>query len=138
MGAVATPSILSWRANAHLSRAAQDVYSSFQKTKIEAVRRNQNCAIRFSVNDFMIYVEDDPAPFNYDGDEIVISSRQWSEYPGILPPPNNTFYFKPNGFAVDANDVMTGGTVTLIDKRNRKNEISITAAGSIKVNRLVD
>jgi type IV fimbrial biogenesis protein FimT len=48
LAAVATPGLISWRHNAQLRRAAQDVYSNLQKAKVEAARRNTAITITFS------------------------------------------------------------------------------------------
>jgi type IV fimbrial biogenesis protein FimT len=46
--AVTLPSITTWRENVRLKSAARDLYSNFQKAKIEAVKRNAPVVISFS------------------------------------------------------------------------------------------
>ena len=55
LAAIAIPGFIGWRNKAQLGRAARDVYSSFQKAKMESVRRNVNCGVEFRTNDYVIY-----------------------------------------------------------------------------------
>jgi Tfp pilus assembly protein FimT len=45
---IAIPNILSWLPNIRLKAAARDLYSSMQKTRMEAVKTNQSWAIVFN------------------------------------------------------------------------------------------
>ena len=46
LSAIAIPGFIGWRNKAQLSRAARDVYSSFQRAKSESVRRNERRRIK--------------------------------------------------------------------------------------------
>ena len=71
LAALAIPNFIGWRNKAQLSRAAQDMYSQFQKAKIEAVRRNAKCMITFGASDFQVYVDaDDSWNFNAGDQQI--------------------------------------------------------------------
>ncbi len=140
MAVIAMPSLLGSRSNANLRRAAQDLYATFQKTKIEAVRQNEFWAIRFTPDEFMIYIETQDradTPYVYtEGADVDVSKTAWSKYPGVIPPGDKTFFFQSNGFCVDQDNMPYSDTITLNNKANKANRISVTAAGKIKVERL--
>lgn len=46
--AVALPQAVKWRGNARLKSAARDLYSNFQKAKLEAIKRNVPVVISFT------------------------------------------------------------------------------------------
>ncbi len=127
MAVIAMPSLLGSRSNANLRRASQDVYSTIQKTKSESVRRNLKCEVRFTASDFEISCPD-PTPLSI--------KTEWTRYPGVIPPADSTLYFSSNGFSVNAGGELTGGSITLLNKRNKANTITVTAAGSISISRL--
>ena len=150
LGAIAIPSFIDWRSKAQLSRAARDVYSSLQKVKVEAVRRNQICGITFrdAENDFVIYVESDLPPYGYDGDEVVIKTVEWSDYPGVsldtsrgggdglnFANPDRGVVFAPDGLPRNNNNQLGSGAVFLTGPgNNRQNTVTITPAGNIQIN----
>lgn len=147
LGAIAIPGYLSWRDNAQLTSAAQDVYSIFQKAKIEAARRNVIVAITFATNVATAYV-DSNGNFAQDGGENVINSINLSQYPGInldtsegggdgitFANPDDTIAFAPNGFPLDNTGSLTSGTVFLINRKSVKASIRISPAGNVGINR---
>jgi type IV fimbrial biogenesis protein FimT len=147
LSAIAIPGYLGWRDNARLASAAQDVYSIFQKAKIEAARRNATVAITFAANIATVYV-DSNGNFAQDGGENVINSIDLSDYPGInldasegggdgitFANPDDTIAFAPNGFPLDNTGSLTSGTVFLINRKNAKASIRISPAGNVGINR---
>ena len=144
LAGIAIPSFISWRANSQLSRASRDVYSSFQKAKIEAIRRNAVCAVKFRVNDILIYIEEEEPPYTYDG-EIPISTIKWSDYPGIGLDTNEgggfgvTFtkqaiFFGSDGLPRNDTNGLVSGTVFLTNQdHTRKNTVEVTTAGNIRI-----
>ncbi len=140
------PGIIQWRADAQLSYAAQDVYSNFQKAKVEAARRNAYCTIIFNTNNFTAFV-DSNQNFTLDGGETVINSINLSDYPGVsLDPsqgggdgltfanPDNGLAFAPNGFPMDNTNSITSGTVFLINNGNGQASIGVSPAGNVRIN----
>jgi prepilin-type N-terminal cleavage/methylation domain-containing protein len=145
LSAIAVPNYIGWRSNAQLSRAARDVYSSFQKTKLEAIRRNTVCTVKFGVNDFLIYVEEGEPPYTYDGDEEVISTIKWSDYPGIrldtdegggfgVTFTNQAIFFAPDGLPRNDTGGLGSGTVFLTNQGNKRQmTVTVTSAGNIRI-----
>jgi type IV fimbrial biogenesis protein FimT len=148
LAAIAIPSYLGWRDNTQLTRAAQDMYSIFQKAKIEAARRNVVVAITFDANVATVYVDSSPPNLDYDVGEIVINSIDLSDYPGInldtsegggdgiiFSNPDDSIAFAPNGFPLDNTGSLTSGTVFLINRKSAKASIRISPAGNVGINR---
>jgi type IV fimbrial biogenesis protein FimT len=149
LATIAIPGFIGWRNNAQLSRAARDVYSSFQKAKLESVRRNENCGIKFRANDYVIYM-DSNLNFDFDtGTDQVIRTINWSEYPGVkLDPdeggdgdgltfanPNFGIVFASDGFPRNNGGGLGSGTVFLTNQINtRQKTVTISTAGNIQIN----
>ncbi|MBE9544779.1 MAG: GspH/FimT family pseudopilin [Proteobacteria bacterium] len=146
LAAIALPGLIGWRSKAQLGRAARDVYSNFQKAKIEAVRRNTPITVTFRANDFIVYVDanDD---WTYQAGEEIAPAIPWSNYPGVsidtaegggdglsFANPVNGIEFTPNGFARDNTDALAGGTVYLNNQSNKKISIVVSPAGNIRIN----
>ena len=145
--AIAIPGFIGWRNNAQLGRAARDVYSSFQKAKVESVRRNVNCGIKFRANDYVIYL-DSNLNFDFDaGEEIQIVN--WSQYSGVRLDPDEggdgdglTFanpdfgiVFASDGLPRNNAGGLGSGTVFLTNQSNtRQNTVTISTAGNIQIN----
>ena len=148
LAAIGIPGLIGWRDKAQLGRAARDVYSNFQKAKIEAVRRNTPITVTFRTveNDFIVYVDanDD---WTYQAGEEIARPIPWSNYPGVsldtaegggdglsFGNPVNGIEFTPNGFARDNTDALAGGTVYLNNQSNKKISIVVSPAGNIRIN----
>ncbi len=146
LATLSVPSFIQWRADAQLRYAARDVYSSFKKAKVEAVHRNDHCAIIFSSNSFTVFV-DANQNLTQDVGEAVINMLNLADYPGVrldssqgggdgltFASPDSGLAFAPNGFPVNNTNTITSGTVFLINNRNQKNNIDISPAGNIRMN----
>jgi prepilin-type N-terminal cleavage/methylation domain-containing protein len=154
LAAIAIPGYMGWRSNAQLSGASRDLYSSFQKAKLEAIRRNTTCAVWFrGTADYVMYVEPDDAPYPYDGDEEVISTTRWSNYPGakldltqgngdgadndglLLASPNDRVFFAPDGLPRNNAGGLGSVTVFLSNQAgSRKTTVSVSTAGNVHIN----
>ena len=148
LSAIAMPNFLGWRKNAQLSRAARDVYSSFQKAKMESVRRNGNCGIEFRANDYVIYMDSDLSfDFNPMNDQVV-QTVNWSQYPGVrldlsqgggdgltFSNPDSGIVFASDGLPRNNAGGLGSGSVFLTNQGNtRQNAITITTTGNIQIN----
>jgi len=149
LAAIAIPGFIGWRSNAQLGSAARNVYSTFQKAKMESVRRNENCGVEFRANDFVIYL-DSNLNFNFDaGTDEVIQTINWSEYPGVtLDPdeggdgdgltfanPDSGIVFASDGLPRNSVGGLGSGTVFLINQSNaRQSRVTISTAGNIRIN----
>jgi prepilin-type N-terminal cleavage/methylation domain-containing protein len=81
LATIAVPSLIAWRHNSQVRRAALDVYSYLQKAKAEAARRNDTITVTFSANDYVIYVDD--GDWNYQAGEEIAGPIPWSNYAGV-------------------------------------------------------
>ena len=150
LAAIAIPGFIGWRNNAQVSRAARDVYSSFQKAKLEAVRRNQNCGIEFRAaqNEYVIYVDSDLS-FDFDAlNDQLIQTVNWSQYPGVsldlsqgggdgltFANPISGIIFASDGLPRNNAGGLGAGTVFLTNQSNsRQNSVTISTAGNIQIN----
>ena len=145
LAAIAIPSFIGWRSKAQLSRAAQDIYSQFQKAKIEAVRRNAKCMIIFGASSFQVY-EDRDDSWNFNAGDQEISQVNLATYPGVSLDtskgggdgldfwfPNNGIAFFSNGFAVNSLGALTAGAVFLRNQNNKEVSVEISKAGNVKI-----
>lgn len=149
LAAIAIPNFINWRSNSQLGRAARDLYSQFQKAKIEAVRRNTFCTITFNQQvggttfDYVVYADADQ-DMEYDGGEEVITSILWSSYPGVsldsggVTFPDNddslpTIAFAPDGLPRKNTPGLGSGIVFLKNKGAKRNRVVVSTAGNIRI-----
>jgi prepilin-type N-terminal cleavage/methylation domain-containing protein len=140
ISSIAVPNLINWRNKAQLGRAAQDIYSTFQKAKIEAARRNATVVITRAGTIFTVYVDSnlDFSPLG----EVVINTLDLAEYPGVslvslsFTYPVNSIAFAPNGFPINNLGSLASGDVVLRNKADIRNRISITKAGNVRINHL--
>lgn len=140
LAAIAIPGLIGWRNKAQLGRASQDMYSNFQRAKIEAARRNATVAITRAGNIFTVYV-DSNGDFSPAGEDI-IKTLDLSQYPGVsldslsFANPVDGIAFAPNGFPINNSGSLASGEVVLKNQADIKNRISITKAGNVRINHL--
>jgi len=145
LASIAVPNFITWRNNSQLSRAAQDVYSQFQKTKFEAVRRNAKCMITFGASSFQVYVDADNS-WDFSAGDQEISQVNLATYPGVSLDltegggdglgflfPNDGIAFFSNGFPVNSLGALTAGEVFLKNQNNKKVSVEISKAGNVKI-----
>ena len=146
LASVSLPGFIQWRASAQLSYAAQDIYSNFQKAKVEAARRNAYCTVIINANSFTFFI-DSNQNFTLDAGEAVISSIDLPDYAGVsldasqgggdgltFASPANGIAFAPNGFPMNNTDTITSGSVFLINNDNEQARIEISPAGNVRIN----
>jgi prepilin-type N-terminal cleavage/methylation domain-containing protein len=147
LAGIAIPNFIGWRSRSQLSRAARDVYSTFQKAKMEAIRRNVTCGITFGASDYVIWL-DESADFSFDGDEQVIATVAWADYAGVsldagegggdgltFANPDNTIFFASDGLPRNNTGGLGSGTVFLTNQGNAlQNTVTVSTAGNIQIN----
>jgi len=138
---IGVPSLLSYREKAKLGGFARDVYGIFQKAKMEAVRRNQNCTVGFGQPgcDYVLFIDDNGAP-----DQVYDPATEndpaltycLNRPPGIADSfdnfPGTYIIFANNGLPVDKNDAPAKGDVHLTSKA-RESVVSISLTGNVKI-----
>jgi type IV fimbrial biogenesis protein FimT len=147
MATIAVPSYFSWRYNAQLRSASQDLYSNFQRAKIEAARRNAIVAITFAGNVATVYM-DSNGDFDPAGEDV-INTFDLSDYPGVnldttqgggdgytFADPIDSIAFAPNGFTIDENDSLASGAVFLTNKKGKNASVRISPAGNVGINQM--
>lgn len=144
---IALPNYMGWRSRQQLSRASRDVYSTFQRAKMEAIRRNVTCGVTFRGGTDYVVWRDDDADLTYDGDETEIMTVRWADYPGIglsadgggdgltFANPNDTIFFAPDGLPRNNIGSLGSGSVFINNQNNDfQNTVTVSTAGNIQIN----
>ena len=144
LSAIAVPNIVVWRQNSQLSSAIQNVYSNFQKAKIEAVKRKTYCTVTFGVDSYVIYVDSDKDLVQDPGEEV-IASISLSDYGNVSFDTSEgggdglTFSNPTNGIAFSATGLVKNsagsgsGSVYLKHDNNRTARVVLSPSGSIRL-----
>ncbi len=148
LSAMTIPSINSWRQNLQLNSATRDLYSNLQKAKLEAIKTRTYCMASFDVAGYEIYLDNNDN-FLLDAGDTIISIVSLSDYENVsfdtskgddnngldFNGTDNGIAFSVTGLPRDSAGALGRGTIFLKqDHRNKTAEISITRAGSIKIN----
>ncbi|MBT4363411.1 MAG: type II transport protein [Desulfobacterales bacterium] len=141
---IAVPNIVVWRQNAEIRGAARDVYSYFQKAKIEAIKRKTFCTITFSQEGFVIYADSDK-DLVQDGGEYVIAGISLSDYGGVsldtsqgngdgltFSNPNNGIAFSSSGIPRSSGG-FGSGSVYLKHNNNKTARVIVSSSGNIRI-----
>ena len=144
--AFALPNFLTWLPNYRLRSATHDLFSNFQKAKLEAVKRNINTMVCFSGSGYTVFVDSLPlnAPnFQQDAGEDVVTQVNWSDYKGISASlasidfptvgANKCFTFRPNGIPVDVAYSAIGGNAQVSNTSGKTTTVFVTEAGSVRI-----
>ncbi|MBW1920097.1 MAG: GspH/FimT family pseudopilin [Deltaproteobacteria bacterium] len=152
LGAVAIPAFSNWIPNYRLKSAARDVVSNFQRTKLEAVRRNANVIISFNphaydpkgaVGSYQIFVDDGSGGgtannFVMDGTETVIVQATMPDnvslYSAVFTGGNTAAGFNSRGLPASSRI----GSVKLRNNRSRYYKITLSLAGNIALKKSND
>ena len=151
IAAIAVPNMSGWAANYRLNSAARDLVANLRHAKLEAVKRRTQCTITFKQPlgncDYAVYVDADN-DLEYDSEEILMQIRL-SDYKGVkfntaegggdgLTFADNdnsrpSVAFNSRGLPIDNGGGAGAGSIYLKNNLNRKKEIQISAAGSIRI-----
>lgn len=147
LAALAIPDLIGWRSKAQLGRAARDVYSSFQKAKIEAIRRTAFCTVTFDATTYKVFV-DSNQNLVLDAGEQVIRSGKWSGYPGVIldtsrtgcegdglsfANPTNGIAFASDGLPRNNSGGLGSGAVCLKNQAGRQKIVTVGMGGNIRI-----
>lgn len=149
LAAIAIPSFSTMLPNYRLKSATQDLFSSFQVAKVNAVRNNTFCAVTFDIQiggetyDYIVYL-DDTNDRIYNGTDKILVQKKLSDYKDVffdtaqgggdgltfIDNTNGqpTVTFRPNGLLNGA-----GGRAYLTNVKGREMEVVISLAGNIRV-----
>lgn len=152
MAGIAIPNYMDWRRNMLLNSAVQDVFSVFQRAKLEAAKRNTFCTVAFGQNisgqvrDVAVYV-DNNSNLAWDAGEPVVCWIMLSSYSGIsldttqgggdgltFSNPNDAIAFASNG--LPRNTVpgsLAMGSAFFVNDRGRGQRVIVSSAGNIRI-----
>jgi prepilin-type N-terminal cleavage/methylation domain-containing protein len=141
---IAVPNIVVWRQNAEIRGAARDVYSYFQKAKIEAIKRKTFCTITFSPDGFMIYADSNKNLVQDVGEEV-ITSISLSDYGDVsldtsegngdgltFSNPNNGIAFSSSGIPRSSGG-FGSGSVYMKHENNKTARVVVSSSGNIRI-----
>ena len=141
--AIAVPNIISWLPNYRVKAAARDMISNFQKTKMEAVKRNTDVVITFAtgayapsgqVGSYQIFVDDNPANGAFDAGEHVLAQVNMPRNVSLYDANNTTFTGDTTGYnsrGLPWNN--RWGSVEIRNNKSRYYKASLSSAGHVRL-----
>ncbi len=108
------PEVMNWRPNMRLTDAAQDIYANMQNAKVEAIEKNENVAITFTVpGSYEIFVDDGATALTKDGGEETLTLDDDPNSATF----NTSVISLPTDVVFDAGTDFSGGSVTVFTPR---------------------
>lgn len=152
--AVALPNLIAFRMNSQFRAAAQDVYATLQKAKMEAIKQNVNCTIAFNqmiggiTYDYIVFNDTVLVDGNYTAGERLVVTGSLSNYGSARFDPaqgggsGTTFTGGPGVGFVFGNDGLPrtlagapdSGSIFLTDDSGRQAEVQVNTTGFIRIN----
>jgi prepilin-type N-terminal cleavage/methylation domain-containing protein len=141
LAVIAVPNMISWRSEAKLRGASNNLRADLQMAKLRALREKAIVAVIFTANGYNIFIDNgtgaNAGNWNLDADESFLRNRQLPAGVSIALPtsfdsPNNRTRFNGRGFPDPA--TLTGGltgTVTLENLRGSQMQITLNRLGRI-------
>ena len=140
--AFALPNFLDWLPNYRLRSAAHDLFSNFQKAKLEAIKRNINTTVCFSSGGYEMFV-DQNVDFVKDGGEEAVVEVDWDDYKSVSIDYGAITFdkssglaciaFRPNGMPSDHGGGFACGTAPIRNINNKITRVIISQAGRIRI-----
>ena len=140
LAAIAIPNIISWRTEAKLRGASNNLRADLQMAKLRALREKAIVAVIFTANGYTIFLDNgaNPGDWNLDADESLLRNRQLPAGVTIVLPttfddPNNRTRFNGRGFPDTATLDGGGltGTVTLQNSGGSQMQLTLNRLGRI-------
>ena len=142
--AIAVPTWGKWIPGYRLKQATRDVYSSFQKAKMEAVRRNVNVVLSFNTvtNTYKMFADDGSGAgtakdFVQNGSEPILGNYT---IPDSVTLDSTTFTgnaagFTSRGLPAKPSAGLGNGSVKLSNTKGISRQIRLSMAGNIRIHR---
>jgi type IV fimbrial biogenesis protein FimT len=139
---IATPNFISWRSEANLRSASNNLRADLQMAKLWAMREKAVVAVLFTATDYQIFFDNGAGAhagnWNLDADEALLRNKQLPagvtiNLPTSLDSPNNRTRFNGRGFP-DPTTLTGGGftgTVTLQNSKGSQKQVSLNRLGRI-------
>ena len=140
LAAIATPNIISWRTEAKLRGASNNLRADLQMAKLRALREKAIVAVVFTASGYTIFLDNgaNAGDWNLDADESLLRNRQLPSgvtiaLPTTFDDPNNRTRFNGRGFPDPATLDGGGltGTVTLQNSGGNQMQLTINRLGRI-------
>lgn len=140
---IAIPNVIGMLPDYRLRSASQDLFSNFQKARIEAVKRNTDTAVCFSSGGYTIFVDSD-GDFVADAGEPVVAAVNWSEYSDVSVTLANVTFdnssgqpciaFQPNGIPADHGGGLAAGSAPIDNSKGKIATVMVSQSGNISIN----
>jgi Tfp pilus assembly protein FimT len=121
LSATAVPGFLGLIGKESLSKAANEVISDIQKTKIDAIRENRNYQISFLSGNVYRILRDNNDNGTFEQDEIIVTGNLGARFQGISLTSTADITFSPRG-------TTSAATITLANGRWQKT-LTVNVAG---------
>ncbi|MEW6671453.1 MAG: GspH/FimT family pseudopilin [Thermodesulfobacteriota bacterium] len=139
---IAIPSLIDWLPDYRLRSACHDLFSNFQKAKLNAVKQNVNTVVCFNDNGYFMFVDTD-IDFEKDSAEEIVTQVAWEDYKSIsVNPAAITFdssggepciAFRPTGIPADNGGGFASGSTPISNTNERTTRVIISQAGHIRI-----
>ncbi len=132
---IATPGILSWRSEAKLRGAADNLKSDLELAKLKAIQENGMVAINFTENGYLVFKDDGATQGVHDSDEDLYGSRS---LPAGVKIDLGKTTFADDGLGgqytrFSGKGTANDGTAHLVNSRGTKKRVVINVLGRIKI-----
>lgn len=151
LSAIAVPAILSWLPNVRLKSAARDLYSTIQKAKSEAVKRNTCTGISFATvvfpatgGGFNLFIDDGgtvggiACNGQQDGNEVLVSSSLVGANVSLVSASN---IGGPSAICFNSRAAVCGsqfGNIQFRNNQSRWYRATVLASGGVRLDRSSD
>jgi len=140
---ISIPNVVGMLPDYRLRSAAHDLFSNFQKAKIEAVKRNIDTAVCFNSSSYTVFVDSD-GDFAADAGETVVVKVNWGEYKDVSVTLANVTFdnssgqpciaFQPNGIPIDNGGGVAAGSAPIDNTNGKITSVVVTQTGNISIN----
>ena len=137
---MAAPNLISWRDEANLRGAVNNLRGDLQLAKALAARENSRVAVTFFTDRYEIFVDngtgvDGIAGNNErDGSETLVKTRKLA--PGVnidIDHPDYTFSTSNHATNFGPRGIATSGTLVVLNRNGTQKQITVTFLGKINV-----
>ena len=140
LAVIAVPNMISWRSEAKLRGASNNLRADLQMAKLRALREKAIVVVIFTASGYRIFLDNGASAgdWNLDADESLLRNRQLPAgvtiaLPTSLDPPNDRTRFNGRGFPDSTTLAGPGltGTVTIQNSGGSQRQITINRLGRI-------
>jgi len=136
VSAIVTPNFISWRNNAKMRGAVDNLMGDLEMAKIRAVKENNFVAVLFNPTGYRVFV-DKANPWVQDADERLLRVRKLPA--GVtfdLGHPNWGFTSNRTRFNSRGRAGTENGTAVIVNREGRQRDVIVSTLGRIRVKRI--